>query len=99
MMQKGKTPVVLKKKIGKSKKAKGNKGGRNSNDMDIVTDSKAAKVAQSIGKGKAKRDAAVNQKRGINTTGKASKIDIKKAVAKAGAKSILNAGAKNKNKV
>jgi hypothetical protein len=42
----------------------------------------AAKVAASVGASKAKRAATIANRRGLNTTGKASKEDIKKEVKK-----------------
>lgn len=52
-------------------------GGPKAGAKSTVAKSRAAKVAKSVGTGKAKRDAALAQKRGIATSGKAdtAKVD------------------------
>jgi len=54
---------------------------------------KAAKVSESVGTAKANRNAAINQKRGLNNTGKATKSEVKSAVKNVVAKSLPKAKA------
>lgn len=63
----------------KNSQKKGKKGGNGNGNGEINS---AAKVAKVVGTGKAKRDALQAQKRGLNATGKATKMDIEKAVNK-----------------
>lgn len=57
------------------------KGGKAS-----ATSAETMKIAKSVGGAKAKRAATVSQRRGLSTTGKASKMDVEKAVSKEAAK-------------
>lgn len=50
----------------------------------------AAKVAQVVGTGKAKRAALQAQKRGLNATGKATKMEIDQAVNKQNNKTVYS---------
>lgn len=64
-------------------KSGGNRPRKQKNtEMDVVTHKQNVKIAKSVGANKAKRDAAINQKRGLNATGKPTKGDVKKAVNK-----------------
>jgi hypothetical protein len=69
---------------GKQPKATGNKANNS-----------AAKIAQVVGAGKAKRAALQAQKRGLNATGKATKMEIDNAIQKQNAKKANNGGNNN----
>jgi len=63
------------------KKERTKKKSKENGKVD-VEETKETKVAKKVGEGKAKRGATIEQKRGLNASGKASREQIKKAVAK-----------------
>lgn len=54
----------------------------NSNNSNAATSVNSTKVAKSVGTTRANRNAAVNQRRGLNNTGKATKAEVNKEVNK-----------------
>mmetsp|Transcript_22852 Transcript_22852/g.20755 ORF Transcript_22852/g.20755 Transcript_22852/m.20755 type:complete len:195 (+) Transcript_22852:52-636(+) len=54
----------------------------NKNAMDIADSNSNKKIAQSVGTNKAKRNALINQKRGISSTNKPTKKEIKLSIQK-----------------
>lgn len=80
--KKPKKPVVVATAAAKAgKKNKKNKPSKAGGGMEIDTKA-VSKVAESVGKGKAKRNAQVAQKRGTAMTGVASVKDIQATIAK-----------------
>ena len=80
-------PIILEWNWQKKKKAAtggpaANKTTPKKGKKGANTGGKAAKVAQVVGTAKAKREALQAKKRGLNATGKATKMDIDKAVKK-----------------
>jgi len=74
---------------GSGKKKRNKKAGGGGGSTPMSVDKVSSKVIQSVGAGKAKRAAKADQKRGINTTGVATKQAIKKAVTKVAVGALL----------
>jgi len=72
--------IQAQKKSGSSGEAKGNRRQRKPRQRNAAGANPDKNMAKVIGTSKAKRNASINQRRGLNTTGKASKADIQKAV-------------------